>query len=106
MMKIQKSSFENLPKIFAQSIGSLASLIIHTLLFAGIFALRLFNVSFNDILLLLTTIVSLEAIYLSIFIQISVNKQLLDMKEVSKGLDEINENVEDLQKDVSEMVEE
>lgn len=95
--------FEKLPKKITASIGSFASIIIHTILFIGIFALRFLNVPLDDILLILTTAVSLEAIYLSIFIQISVNKQLQDFKEVSKGIDEIQENVEDLQKDVEEM---
>src|SRR5688572_26639802 len=51
-------------------IGSPASLVVHTLFFIGIFLLSIFGVEFEQILLILTTLVSLEAIYLAIFIQI------------------------------------
>ena len=42
-------------------------------------------------MLILTTIVSLEAIYLSIFIQMSVNHH-------SYRLDEVSEDIEDIQR--------
>lgn len=87
---------DELPKKVTASIGSITSLVIHTILFVGIFVLRFFGFSFDDILLILTTIVSLEAIYLSIFIQISVNKQLQDFKEVSKDINEIQDSIEDM----------
>lgn len=96
---------KKLPQKLTGLIGSSASLVIHTILFVGIFVLRFFGVSFNDVLLLLTTLVSLEAIYLSILIQLSVNQQLLEFKDVSKGINEIQEDFEDLQKDVEEIVE-
>lgn len=95
-MKTQKNKTEKLPQKITNSIGSITSLVIHTVLFIGIFILRFWGVSFNDILLILTTIVSLEAIYLSIFIQLSVNKQLRELKEVSKGIDEISDSVEEI----------
>src|SRR5690606_25651171 len=50
----------------------------------------------TNILLVLTTIVSLEAIYLSILIQLSVNLQ-------TKKLESIQEDVEDIQEDVEEI---
>lgn len=78
------------------SIGTPVSILIHTLLFVGIFSLRLFGYKTEDILLILTTAVSLEAIYLSIFIQMSVNKTKESLKSVEKDIDEIQEDVEDL----------
>ncbi|MGL6127073.1 MAG: DUF1003 domain-containing protein, partial [Chryseobacterium artocarpi] len=56
-------------------IGSIQSLIVHTLLFVTSFLLPMLNiVDFDKMLLILTTVLSLEAIYLAIFIQMSVNK--------------------------------
>jgi low affinity Fe/Cu permease len=104
-MKILKDKFNNLPRKITNSIGSFASIVIHTILFVGIFALRFWAVSFSDILLILTTAVSLEAIYLSIFIQISVNKQMEDLKSVSMGIDKINEDVEEIQESVENIEE-
>jgi len=56
-------------------------------------------------LLILTTIVSLEAIYLSIFIQMSVNRQAKRLREVSEDIVEIQEDVEEIQEDVEEIQE-
>ena len=74
-------------------------------LFIGIFSLRLFGFSSSDILLVLTTIVSLEAIYLSIFIQMTVNKHAEELEEVSEDIEEIQEDVDEIQKDVDEIQE-
>ncbi len=76
-------------------IGTPASLIIHTVMFMGIFALRYFGVTTDYILLILTTAVSLEAIYLSIFIQMSVNR-------ATESLEEVEEDIEDIQEDATE----
>lgn len=76
-------------------VGTPWSLILHTLLFAGIFILRQFGFSRDYILLLLTTAVSLEAIYLSIFIQMSVNR-------ATESLEEVEEDIEDIQEDADE----
>lgn len=76
-------------------IGTPVSLIIHTMLFIGIFALRAFGVTTDYILLVLTTAVSLEAIYLSIFIQMSVNR-------ATESLEEVEEDIEGIQEDALE----
>lgn len=83
-----------------QSIGSPTSIVIHTIFFVGIFSLHFFGTDFSDILLVLTTIVSLEAIYLSIFIQMTVNKHSEDLEEVSEDIEEIQEDVGEIQEDV------
>lgn len=94
-------------------IGSRASLIVHTIVFAGAFALIALGASADRVLLILTTIVSLEAIYLAIFIQMSVNKNTASLEEVEEdiegiqeGVDEITEEIEELQEDVGEITEE
>jgi peptidoglycan hydrolase CwlO-like protein len=68
-------------------------------------SLRFFGVSSSDVLLILTTIVSLEAIYLSIFIQMTVNQHAEELEEVSEDIEEIQEDVDEIQKDVDEIQE-
>ena len=101
-------------------LGSVASLLVHTLLFAGSFTLAIFGIApWDTVLLAVTTIVSLEAIYLAILIQISVNraKESLeeveegvaeienDIAEIEEGIDEIGEDIEGIEKDVAEIEE-
>ena len=89
-------------------IGSVQSIVFHTIFFGVAFALRFFGVSSSDILLALTTLVSLEAIYLAIFIQMTVNKQIKELEEVSEDIDEIQEDIEDIEEednDEDEMLE-
>ncbi len=86
-------------------IGSIPSLVIHTIFFVGIFSLYIFGYSFETILLILTTVVSLEAIYLSIFIQMTVNKQSEIIAEVSEDVEDISEEVEEISKDIDELQE-
>ncbi len=57
-------------------------------------------------LLILTTIVSLEAIYLSIFIQIAINKNTRSLEEVTEEMEEISDDIEEIQEDVEEIQEE
>jgi peptidoglycan hydrolase CwlO-like protein len=84
-------------------VGSVASLLVHTLLFAISFSLILFGVAADKVLLVLTTIVSLEAIYMAIFIQMAVNRNSQSLDEVEENIDEIQEDVEEIQKDVDEI---
>jgi methyl-accepting chemotaxis protein len=87
-------------------VGSLSSLIVHTILFLASFAsVWLGLVSLNSMLLTLTTIVSLEAIYLAILIQITVNKNTASLREVEEDIDEIQEDVEELGEDVEDIQE-
>ncbi len=83
-----------------RSIGSTNSLLVHTALFMGSFMLYFMGFEIDNILLVVTTIVSLEAIYLSIFIQMSVNRQARKLHAVSKDIEEIQEDVEEIQEDV------
>lgn len=97
--------FDDFSKKLTSSIGSTKSLVIHTIFFVGIFSLRFLGVDTSDILLILTTLVSLEAIYLAIFIQITVNRQGQELEEVSEDIDEIQKDVDEIQKDVDEIQE-
>lgn len=86
-------------------IGSIESLIIHTAVFVSAFALVLFGVSFDRVLLALTTVLSLEAIYLAIFIQMSVNQNTMQLAQVEKDVEEIQEDIDEIQEDVEEIAE-
>lgn len=83
--------------------GSTQSLVVHTILFVVIFGLYFIGFEFDKILLILTTLVSLEAIYLSLFIQMTVNRNTQSLESVEDDIDEIQEGVEDLQEDVGEI---
>lgn len=102
-------------------VGSLQSVVIHTIVFILSFGTVLLGVfSFDRMLLVLTTILSLEAIYLSLFIQMTVNyttdtiegveqdidEMQEDVEEIQEDIDEIQEDVDELQEDVEEMSEE
>jgi len=76
-------------------VGTPWSLIFHTVFFVAIFSLRYFGLTTDYILLVLTTAVSLEAIYLSIFIQMSVNR-------ATESLEEVEEDIEGIQEDTNE----
>jgi uncharacterized membrane protein len=104
----KKKSAEGLERIAIRAtrwIGSTNSLIIHTILFALAFLLYFYGIPLDNILLVLTTIVSLEAIYLSIFIQMSVNRQARKLHAVARDVDEIQEDVEGIEKDIDEIQE-
>jgi len=62
-------------------------------------------VSFDRMLLVLTTLVSLEAIYLAIFIQMSINQTTESLEEVEHDIDEIQEDIDEIQEDVDEIQE-
>jgi uncharacterized protein YoxC len=85
-------------------VGSIPSLIIHTVLFAGSFlAVAGGLIGFEKMLLVVTTLVSLEAIYLAIFIQMSVNRQGMSLEEVEHDIDEMQEDVGEIQEDIDEI---
>lgn len=87
-------------------IGSPASLLIHTIVFISSFgSVWLGYIGFESMLLVLTTIVSLEAIYLSIFIQMTINFTTASLEEVEQDIDEIQEDVGEIQEDVEELQE-
>lgn len=89
-----------------KGIGSFSSLIAHTIFFTAILLIGQFHIlSWDTVLLVLTTGVSLEAIYLAIFIQMSVNQQSEVIRDVEQDVDEIKEDVDEIQKDIDSIEE-
>lgn len=116
----EPKSVEKTALAITRAVGSPTSIIIHSLLFAGSFIAAFSGyIDVDRMLLILTTIVSLEAIYLAIFIQMTINYQgqsiaevaedveeiAEDVEEISEDIDEIQEDVDELQEDVEEMSE-
>jgi methyl-accepting chemotaxis protein len=88
------------------AIGSVYSLFIHTIVFVFFFAIAALGfIAWELMLLVLTTIVSLEAIYLALFIQITVNRHTASLKEVEEDIEEISEDLEELGEDVEDIQE-
>ncbi|MDO8618954.1 MAG: hypothetical protein Q7R49_03330 [Candidatus Daviesbacteria bacterium] len=86
-------------------IGTPLSVIIHTILFIGIFGLQYVGFDTRTVLLILTTLISIEAIYLSIFIQMTVIRSGKHIESVKEDVEDIQEDVEDLESDVEEITE-
>lgn len=87
-------------------VGSYISLAVHTLVFILSFVSVLLGfIDLDLMLLVLTTIVSLEAIYLAIFIQMSVNNQATILHEVEHDIDDIAEDIDEIQVDIDEIQE-
>ncbi len=81
-------------------VGSPQSIVVHSLAFLASFAAVAFGLlTFDRMLLVLTTVLSLEAIYLSIFIQMTINV-------TTKSLEVVEQNIDEMQEDVEEMTEE
>ena len=103
--KERKTRIGKISSKFIRWIGSPSSLFVHTIFFSAMILMAFSNIGFDKVMLVLTTIVSLEAIYLSIFIQMTVNKHGEELEEVSEDIDEIQEDVDEIQKDVEEIQE-
>jgi hypothetical protein len=84
-------------------IGSPQSIVVHSIFFVGMFTLALFRVPMELILLILTTAVSLEAIYMNIFIQMTVNMHTQRLQGVGEDIEELGEEVEDIGEDLEEL---
>ena len=114
--RFKKKSLDKVERVAIKAtrfIGSTESLLIHTFLFIISFMLYFWGIPLDEILLVVTTIVSLEAIYLSIFIQMTVNRQArklhavaLDVEDIQEDIDEIQKDVDEIQEDVEEIQEE
>jgi low affinity Fe/Cu permease len=95
---------DKMAEVTTKFIGSTASLVLHTFLFVVSFILPVFHlVTVDKMLLALTTMVSLEAIYLSIFIQMTVNKNTYNIEMIQDDVDEIQEDIEDIEQDIDEI---
>ncbi len=96
-------TLESLSTVIPQVIGSMNSLIIHTTLFFTSYFLILFGFNSDYIFALVTNLVSLEAIYLSIFLLMSGNLQLKKLHAVAEDVKEIQVDVDEIQGDVDEI---
>lgn len=102
----QPPRFQKAAMKITRWIGSPDSIIVHTALFVLSFAAVAAGlVEWNEMLLVVTTIVSLEAIYLSLFIQMTVNFTTESLQEVEQDIDEIQEDVDEIQEDIDELQE-
>ena len=96
---LQFKPLKKLPVRTMDWIGSVSSLVIHSILFMLSFILGFFEIfDWDRVLLVLTTLVSLEAIYMAIFIQMGVNR-------TNQGLQEVEEDIEEIAEDVGEIAE-
>lgn len=103
--KPQDPKSDSLAIRFTRWMGSPASIVVHTILFILSFAFVVLGVPLERVLLVLTTAVSLEAIYLSLFIQMTVNRQAESIEDVAEDIDEIQEDIDEIQEDVDEIQE-
>jgi uncharacterized membrane protein len=102
--KERKVQLERVADKATRWIGSTSSIVFHTALFIIAFVLPLAGlISFEEMLLILTTAVSLEAIYLAIFIQMSVNKNSQDIEIIQEDVGEIQEDIEEIEEDIDEI---
>lgn len=111
-MEEKKKKKDTGPLTITRWIGTTQSIIVHTIFFIVMFAFYFLGVELDQILLILTTAVSLEAIYLALFIQMTVNRNTESLEEVEEDIEEIQEDVEglegefdDIQEDVEELSE-
>lgn len=89
---------ENFALRLTEWLGTPESILIHSVLFILAFLFYFTGIAEIDtILLVVTTVVSLEAIYLSLFIQLSVNKTNESLEDVEEDIGEIQEDVEGLE---------
>lgn len=104
-MKTQKQKIEHAAVGVTEWVGTTQSIIVHTVLFLASFGLIFLGFQRDAVLLIVTTIVSLEAIYLSIFIQMTVNRNTKSLEEVEEDIEEIQEDVKEIESDVDEISE-
>ncbi len=102
-VKVKPSNLERWSSVAMWWIGSTQSLVVHTCVFIVSFILVIVGVPVDRVLLVVTTAVSLEAIYMNIFIQMAVNKNTQSLQEVEVDIDEIQKDVDDIQEDVGEI---
>ncbi len=95
--QIKESELEKFAIKITEWVGTPMSIIVHTFLFIAAFLFYYAGVDLGTVMLIVTTIVSLEAIYLSLFIQLSVNVTKESLEDVEEDLGEIQEDVEGLE---------
>lgn len=104
-MMAAKQKNEDLATQLTEWVGTPVSILVHTFLFAFAFIFVWLGVALDTVLLVLTTMVSLEAIYLALFIQMTVNRNTRSLEEVEEDIEEIQEDVKEIETDVGEISE-
>lgn len=98
---------EKLSSGIIRAVGSIESLVFHTILFLGAFAIVAIGLlDMSDMLLWLTTIVSLEAIYLCILTQIGLNMSASRDAAFASHDREVNQQAEEDIEALQELIEE
>jgi len=101
MKRVQKTALA-----VTRWIGSPTSLVLHTILFIAAFLSVYYGyVGFEEMLLVLTTVVSLEAIYLSLLIQMTINYTTEAVEDIGEDVEEMQEDIGEIQEDVDELQE-
>lgn len=104
--RMRHSAVERAAFAFIRWIGSPTSIILHTLIFAAVITLLFLHIfSFDVVILIFNTAVSLEAIYLALFIQMTVNAQASSIEEVQEDVEEMQEDIGEIQEDVEDISE-
>lgn len=93
----KESTLEKVAVQMTEWVGTPTSIGVHSVLFVLAFLVYFLGVAIDTILLVVTTIVSLEAIYLSLFIQLSVNRTTESLEDVGEDIEEIQEDVQGLE---------
>lgn len=102
----KKHRMQKIALLVTRLVGSPVSIAVHTIIFAAaIYVLVRGVYPFDVVILVLNTAVSLEAIYLALFIQMTVNYQQESLEEVEADIDEIQEDIDEIQEDVDEIQE-
>ena len=104
-MENKKKKNKDSAQAITKWIGTTQSIAVHTSLFIVSFLFIWAGVRADTVLLVLTTAVSLEAIYLAIFIQMTVNRNTESLEEVEEDIEEIQEDVKELESGVEEISE-
>lgn len=95
MAKRKKSLLERFSTKATRWIGTPQSILVHTVLFIGIFTLTPFF-GLDRVLLAFTTILSVEAIYIGLLVQMTVTSSHQEIKEVAEDVEDILEDTEGL----------
>jgi hypothetical protein len=104
---LQKTIIQKTATGITKWIGSTTSVVLHTILFSVSFLIPYMGyIPFEKMLLILTTIVSIEAIYLSIFIQMSLNMSKENIEIIQENIEEMSDDIEELGEDIEELAEE
>ena len=98
-----KNNLEEFAMRITKWVGCIWSLVVHTLIFIFFFVLIYLGYDAEKVMLVLTTLVSLEAIYLALFIQMTVNKNTQSIENIEEDVDEMQEDIDEIQEDIEEI---